>query len=148
MLESDATELPVPDGVADAVTMLDIVEHVDRPEAAIAEARRVVHDGGVLVVSVPHRGLLHRLDALNVYEALRRRRPHWPPLEAADGIGGARASPLPGLGARGAAAPHFEVDRVARTGLGLQGALPPRAAGTARPLRASGSRARCCRSTS
>ena len=70
VLDGDATELPVPDRVADAVTMLDIVEHVDRPEAAIAEARRVVHDGGVLVVSVPHRGLLHRLDALNVYEAL------------------------------------------------------------------------------
>ena len=73
VLDGDATELPVPDRVADAVTMLDIVEHVDRPEAAIAEARRVVHDGGILVVSVPHRGLLHRLDALNVYEVLRRR---------------------------------------------------------------------------
>lgn len=120
VLEGDATELPVPDGVADAVTMLDIVEHVDRPEAAIAEARRVVHDGGVLVVSVPHRGLLDRLDALNVYEALRRRRPHWPPLEAATESGGHehrhfRVSELEAL-----LRPHFEVDRVARTGLGLQ----------------------------
>ena len=120
VLDGDATELPVPDRVADAVTMLDIVEHVDRPEAAIAEARRVVHDGGVLVVSVPHRGLLHRLDALNVYEALRRRRPHWPPLEAATESGGHehrhfRLSELEAL-----LRPQFEVDRVARTGLGLQ----------------------------
>jgi SAM-dependent methyltransferase len=120
VLDGDATELPVPDRVADAVTMLDIVEHVDRPEAAIAEARRVVHDGGVLVVSVPHRGLLHRLDALNVYEALRRRRPHWPPLEAATESGGHehrhfRVSELEAL-----LRPQFEVDRVARTGLGLQ----------------------------
>jgi SAM-dependent methyltransferase len=120
VLEGDATELPVPDAVADAVTMLDIVEHVDRPEAAIAEARRVVHDGGVLVVSMPHRGLLHQLDALNVYEALRRRRPHWPPLEAAKESGGHehrhfRVSELKAL-----LRPHFEVDRVARTGLGLQ----------------------------
>ena len=120
VLEGDATELPVPDAVADAVTMLDIVEHVDRPEAAIAEARRVVRDGGVLVVSVPHRGLLHRLDALNVYEALRRRRPGWPPLEAATESGGHehrhfRVSELEAL-----LRPHFEVDRVARTGLGLQ----------------------------
>jgi SAM-dependent methyltransferase len=120
VLEGDAAELPVPDGAADAVTMLDIVEHVDRPEAAIAEARRVIGDGRVLVVSVPHRGLLHRLDALNVYEALRRRRPHWPPLEAATESGGHehrhfRVSELEAL-----LRPHFEVDRVARTGLGLQ----------------------------
>jgi SAM-dependent methyltransferase len=120
VLEGDATELPVPDGVADAVTMLDIVEHIDRPEVAIAEARRVVRDGGVLVVSVPHRGLLHRLDALNVYEALRRRRPDWPPLEAATESGGHehrhfRVSELEAL-----LRPDFEVDRVARTGLGLQ----------------------------
>jgi SAM-dependent methyltransferase len=120
VLDGDATELPVPDGVADAVTMLDIVEHVDRPMAAITEARRVVRDGGVLVVSVPHRGLMHRLDALNVYEAMRRRRPHWPPLEAATESGGHkhrhfRVSELEAL-----LRPHFEVDRVARTGLGLQ----------------------------
>jgi SAM-dependent methyltransferase len=120
VLEGDATDLPVPDGVADAVTLLDVVEHVDRPEAAIAEARRVVPDGGLLVVSVPHRGLLHRLDALNVYDALRRRRPHWPPLEAATESGGHehrhfRVSELEAL-----LRPHFEVDRVARTGLGLQ----------------------------
>lgn len=120
VLDGDATELPVPDGVADAVTMLDIVEHVDRPEAAIAEARRVLRDGGVFVVSVPHRGLLHRLDALNVYEAMRRRRPQWPPLEEATESGGGghrhfRLSELEAL-----LRPHFEVNRVARTGLGLQ----------------------------
>lgn len=120
VLEGDATELPVPDGVADAVTMLDIVEHVDRPEAAVGEARRVLRDGGLLVVSVPHRGLLHRLDALNVYEALRRRRPDWPPLEAATESGGHehrhfRVSELEAL-----LRPHFEIDRVARTGFGVQ----------------------------
>jgi SAM-dependent methyltransferase len=120
VLEGDATDLPLPEATADAVTMLDIVEHVDRPEAAIAEARRVVREGGVLVVSVPHRGLLHRLDALNVYEAMRRRRPHWPPLEAATESGGHehrhfRVSELEAL-----LRPHFEVDRLARTGLGVQ----------------------------
>lgn len=120
VLEGDATALPVPDGVADAVTMLDIVEHVDHPETAIAEARRVLRDGGVLVVSVPHHGLLHRLDALNVYEAMRRRRPEWPQLEAATASGGHehrhfRVSELEAL-----LRPYFDVDRVARTGLGLQ----------------------------
>src|SRR5829696_7964726 len=37
VLEGDASELPVPEGVADAVTMLDVVEHIDCHEAAIAE---------------------------------------------------------------------------------------------------------------
>jgi SAM-dependent methyltransferase len=120
VLEGDATDLPVPDAVTDAVTMLDIVEHVDRPEVAIAEARRVIRDGGVLVVSVPHRGLLHQLDALNVYDALRRRRPHWPLVEPATESGGHehrhfRVSELEEL-----LVPHFAVDRVAVTGLGLQ----------------------------
>jgi SAM-dependent methyltransferase len=120
VLEGDAAELPVPDGAADALTMLDIVEHVDRPEAVIAEARRVIGDGGVLVVSVPHRGLLHRLDALNVYEALRRRRPYWPPLEAATESGGHEHRHFRVAELEALLRPHFEVDRVARTGLGLQ----------------------------
>ena len=63
-------------------------------EAAMAEAHRVLRQGGMLIVSVPHRGLLHRLDALNLYEALRRRRPHWPPLEPATESGGSRAPAL------------------------------------------------------
>jgi SAM-dependent methyltransferase len=120
VLEGDATDLPVPDGVADAVTMLDVVEHVEPPEAAIAEARRAVRDGGFVVVSVPHRGLLHRLDALNVYESLRRRRPHWPPLEAATESGGHEHSHFRISELEALLRPHFEVDRVARTGLGLQ----------------------------
>jgi SAM-dependent methyltransferase len=120
VLEGDATALPIREGVADAVTMLDIVEHVDRPEAAIAEARRVIRPGGVLIVSVPHRGLLHRLDALNVYESLRRRRPEWPPLEAATESGGHEHRHFTVRELEELLAPHFVVDRVARTGLGLQ----------------------------
>jgi SAM-dependent methyltransferase len=120
VLEGDATALPVPDGVAHAVTMLDIVEHVDRPEAAIAEARRVIHPGGVLVVSVPHRGLLHRLDALNIYASLRRRRPHLPPLEPATESGGHEHRHFTVEEVANLLEPHFVVERVARTGLGLQ----------------------------
>jgi SAM-dependent methyltransferase len=120
VLAGDATALPVPDGAADAVTMLDIVEHIDRPEAAIAEARRVVRPGGVLVASVPHRGLLHRLDALNVYESLRRRRPSWPPLEAATESGGHEHRHFTVRELEELLGPHFAVERVSRTGLGLQ----------------------------
>jgi SAM-dependent methyltransferase len=120
VLDGDATDLPVADAVAEAVTLLDVVEHVDRPERAIAEARRVLRDGGVLIVSVPHRGLLHRLDALNVYEALRRRRPHWPPLEKPTESGGHEHRHFRVAELEALLDPHFEIDRVARTGLGLQ----------------------------
>jgi SAM-dependent methyltransferase len=120
VLAGDATALPVPDGVADAVTMLDIVEHLDRPEAAIAEARRVIRSGGTLIVSVPHRGLLHRLDALNVYERLRARRPQWPPLEAATESGGHEHRHFTVRELEDLLAPGFTVTGVARRGLGVQ----------------------------
>jgi SAM-dependent methyltransferase len=143
VLAGDATALPVPDAVADAVTMLDIVEHVDRPDEAIAEARRVIRPGGTLVVSVPHRGPLHRLDALNLYEALRRRRPHWPRVEAATESGGHEHRHFGVEELEDLLAPGFAVERVARTGLGVQELVylvvlllrgPLRAAGAARVL--------------
>jgi SAM-dependent methyltransferase len=120
VLEGDATALPIPDAVADAVTMLDVVEHVDRPEAAIAEARRAIRPGGVLVVSVPHRGLLQGLDMLNFQERLRRRRPEWPRLAPAAESGGHEHRHFSVEELEDMLAPGFVVDRVARTGLGLQ----------------------------
>jgi hypothetical protein len=72
------------------------------------------------VVSVPHRGPQHRLDSLNLYRALRRRRPSWPPLEpateSADGVH--RHFTVEELSEL--LAPGFAVDRVQRSALGLQ----------------------------
>lgn len=50
---ADATRLPFEDGVFDAVTLFDVLEHIDADGAAAAEARRVVRPGGYILVSTP-----------------------------------------------------------------------------------------------
>ncbi|HUB73225.1 MAG TPA: class I SAM-dependent methyltransferase [Solirubrobacteraceae bacterium] len=120
MIDGDAGELPVADGCADAVLLLDVIEHMAEPRQAIAEAHRVLRSGGTIIVSVPHRGPTRVLDAVNVYSRLRRRRPEWPELEGVVGTdeGEHRHFSLRELTAL--LEPQFTVERVARTGLGLQ----------------------------
>lgn len=43
-----------PDGSWDWVLMLDVLEHLVRPERVLAEARRVLAPGGYIVVNVPN----------------------------------------------------------------------------------------------
>jgi SAM-dependent methyltransferase len=119
LLEGDATALPVPDGCADAVLILDVLEHLADPEAAVAEAHRALRPRGVLVVSVPHRGLLHRLDALNVYSALLGRHPEWPPLEKPTESGSDMHRHFTTAELTDLVRPWFAIDRTTRTGLGL-----------------------------
>lgn len=49
-----AYELPVRDGSMDAVVMFDVLEHLPDTERAIAELRRVLRVGGLLLMSVPN----------------------------------------------------------------------------------------------
>jgi SAM-dependent methyltransferase len=118
-LEGDVGDLPVPDGCADAVLLLDVLEHVADPAHALADVVRVLRPGGTLIVSVPHRGLFHRLDSLNVYSALRRRRPHWPPLEPETESAGGVHRHFSQADLVELLRPHFVVDRTARSGLGV-----------------------------
>ena len=55
----DAQELPVDDATFRTVLALDVLEHLPRPERAISEARRVLADEGLFVVSVPFDYRLH-----------------------------------------------------------------------------------------
>ncbi len=119
VLEGDAGALPFDDGAVDAVVMLDVLEHVPEPKDVLAEAHRVLRPGGVLVMSVPHRGLLAPLDALNVYPALRRRFPSWQPVDAADETGTGTHQHFSISEIRELLGTRFAVDRVARTGLGV-----------------------------
>jgi ubiquinone/menaquinone biosynthesis C-methylase UbiE len=50
-LFGDATRLPVPDGAVDLVLAIEVLEHIPRPDAALAELARVC--SGTLVASVP-----------------------------------------------------------------------------------------------
>jgi SAM-dependent methyltransferase len=120
ILEGDAGSLPVPDECADAVLLLDVIEHLGDPAPALAEAHRALRPGGVLVLSVPHRGPLQRLDALNLYQQLRRRRPGWPPLEPATLSAGGIHRHFTVSQLERLLSPGFAIDRVRRTGLGLE----------------------------
>ncbi len=50
-----ADALPYPDGSFDGLALLYVLYHLDEPQAALAEARRVLRGGGLLAVAAPSR---------------------------------------------------------------------------------------------
>lgn len=52
-VQGSVTSLPIARGSTSAVLLLDVLEHLDFPAAAVAEALRVLEPGGRLVVTVP-----------------------------------------------------------------------------------------------
>jgi dolichyl-phosphate beta-glucosyltransferase len=50
---SGVDRLPLADAAAGVVCLLDVIEHLDDPLAALHEARRVLAPGGVVIVNVP-----------------------------------------------------------------------------------------------
>jgi ubiquinone/menaquinone biosynthesis C-methylase UbiE len=76
VLAADARRLPLEDGCAEVVTMIDVIEHLDVAEqlAVLREARRVLVPGGrILIHTMPNR-LIYDL----TYRILRLGRPSWP----------------------------------------------------------------------
>ncbi|MCX7619511.1 MAG: methyltransferase domain-containing protein [Acidimicrobiales bacterium] len=53
VLEAAAENLPFANGVADVVTSMDVIEHLDDDVVALREYRRVLRPGGILFVTVP-----------------------------------------------------------------------------------------------
>ncbi|HTX62360.1 MAG TPA: class I SAM-dependent methyltransferase, partial [Acidimicrobiales bacterium] len=58
-IRAPATDIPVEEGSFDAVVCTEVLEHVPEPAAVLAELRRVLRPGGVLLVTVPFVWFLH-----------------------------------------------------------------------------------------
>jgi len=48
-----ADDVPLPDDVVDTFLLCEVVEHLEHPEAVLAEARRVLKPGGTGIITVP-----------------------------------------------------------------------------------------------
>lgn len=58
-LDASNEPLPYPDGYFDAVVTLETIEHVENPHRMIWEIKRVLKDGGELLISIPGERVHH-----------------------------------------------------------------------------------------
>ena len=61
LAQAHAETLPFPSESFDAVVLTEVIEHVDDPDAVLAEARRVLKPDGRCLVSAPNERLINRL---------------------------------------------------------------------------------------
>ena len=65
IVEGDVEALPFDDGSFGSVLCTEVIEHIPDPSAALAEFRRVLQPGGVLIGSVPARSAIWKLRFLS-----------------------------------------------------------------------------------
>jgi ubiquinone/menaquinone biosynthesis C-methylase UbiE len=65
VVEGDVEALPFADGSFGTVLCTEVIEHIPDPSAALAEYRRVLQPGGVLIGSVPARSAIWKLRFLS-----------------------------------------------------------------------------------
>lgn len=53
LVQFDMTHCPLPDAFADVVVLLNVLEHIEDDEAAIAELFRITRPGGSVIIEVP-----------------------------------------------------------------------------------------------
>lgn len=70
-LQGDVARLPLASGCADVAVSWDVLEHVARPDAALAELARVIRPGGLIVLGLPNilsaKGIVTRLTPWRVH---------------------------------------------------------------------------------
>lgn len=62
----ESGKVPLPDGVADIVTAVETIEHVENPRALVRELARLVKPGGAIVITTPNQQSLLSLLTLVV----------------------------------------------------------------------------------
>lgn len=65
IVEGDVEDLPFDSGSFGTVLCTEVIEHIPEPAAALAEFRRVLRPGGVLIGSVPARSAIWKLRFLS-----------------------------------------------------------------------------------
>ena len=65
IIEGDVEALPFDDASFGTVLCTEVIEHIPNPAAALAEYRRVLQPGGVLIGSVPARSAIWKLRFLS-----------------------------------------------------------------------------------
>ncbi len=80
-VRADVTRLPLPSAVADVVVAGEVLEHVDDPDAVVADAIRVLRPGGTLVLDTIADTWWGRFSGITVAEHL----PGGPPPRLHDG---------------------------------------------------------------
>jgi len=53
LLQFDLTSCPLPDKSFDGVVLLNVLEHIDHDEAALAHVRRILKPNGIAIIEVP-----------------------------------------------------------------------------------------------
>jgi SAM-dependent methyltransferase len=53
LLQFDLTACPLPDGSLDGIVLLNVLEHIEEDEAALAQIARILKPGGIVVIEVP-----------------------------------------------------------------------------------------------
>ena len=61
VLTREASKLPFESGTFDVVCLFDVLEHVEDDLALLAELRRILKDGGLLLLSVPFMYRFHEI---------------------------------------------------------------------------------------
>ncbi|MDI6803692.1 MAG: class I SAM-dependent methyltransferase [Bacteroidota bacterium] len=61
LIQAKAENLPLQSNFADAVLLLDVLDHTQDDKMVISEAWRILKPGGLLILSVPYKGLFRLL---------------------------------------------------------------------------------------